>query len=281
MYNLKYQGGIKMFFDDVKNRRSVRTFDGLGITDKLLEDLKEYAASVSNPYGIPVSFDFLDAKDNDLSSPVLKGEELYVTAKVKKVENADVAYGYSFESLLMHAVNKGLGTVWIGGTMPRDKFEKACNLADDEIMPCVSPIGFAADKMGVKEVLMRKGVKADFRYAFEELFFKNDFNTPLTEDEAEKMGIFSALEAVRLAPSAVNKQPWRVVVTDNAVHFYEKKDRGYDNGTYDLQKVDLGIAINHFDFECKDGGKTLSFKVSNPGIAMPGDNYEYIASFEF
>ena len=108
MYNLNYQGGIKMYFDDVKNRRSVRTFDGLGITAKLLEDLKEYAASVSNPYGIPVTFDFLDAKDNDLSSPALKGEELYVTAKVKKVENADVAYGYSFESLLMHAVNKGL-----------------------------------------------------------------------------------------------------------------------------------------------------------------------------
>ena len=39
--------------------------------------------------------------------------------------------------------------------------------------------------------------------------------------------------------------------------------------------------FNHFDFECKEGGKTLSFKVSNPGIAMPGDNYEYIASFEF
>ena len=270
-----------MYFDDVKSRRSVRTFDGLGITDKLLDDLKAYADTIENPYGIPVTFDFLDAKENDLSSPVLKGEELYVTAKAKKGENVDVAYGYSFESLLMYAVNKGLGTVWIGGTMPRDKFEKACGLKEDEIMPCVSPIGFAAEKMGVKEVLMRKGVKADSRYDFTELFFKNDFNTPLTENEASEMGIYSALEAVRLAPSAVNKQPWRVVVKDNAVHFYEKKDRGYDNGTYDLQKVDLGIAINHFDFEYRDNGKTLIFKISDPNIVLPGDNYEYIASYEF
>ena len=186
-----------MYFDDVKNRRSVRTFDGLGITDKLLEDLKEYAASVSNPYGIPVTFDFLDAKDNDLSSPVLKGEELYVTAKVKKVENADVAYGYSFESLLMHAVNKGLGTVWIGGTMPREKFETASNLSKNEVMPCISPIGVTAKSMSLKEGLMRKDVKADKRFDFNKLFFEGGFKNGMSEDRAEELGLKRALEAVR------------------------------------------------------------------------------------
>ena len=32
-----------------------------------------------------------------------------------------------------------VGTVWIGGTMPRDKFESASGLSENEIMPCVSP----------------------------------------------------------------------------------------------------------------------------------------------
>ncbi len=267
-----------MFLEDVKNRRSVRTFDGKGLGAEILDDLKEYAKNIVNPYNIPVEFAFLNAKEHDLSSPVLSGEKEYITAKVKKGANADVAYGYSFEDLLMYAVSKNLGTVWIGGTMPREKFEKASNLADDEIMPCVSPVGYAADKMGMKEVLMRKGVKADSRFDFGELFFKDSFDTPLTESEAKDLGIFTALEAVRLAPSAVNKQPWRVVVNEAGAHFYEKKDRGYDNGTYDLQKVDLGIALYHFENQCREEGKQLIFKIVNPEIENPGKT-EYIASF--
>lgn len=269
-----------MFFDDVKNRRSVRTFDGEGLTQEELKDLQAYSTSIVNPYNIPIEFVFLNKEDHDLSSPVLSGEKHYISAKVKKGVNADVAYGYSFEELLMYAESKGIGSVWIGGTMPRDKFEAASNLQADEIMPCMSPIGYQADKMGVKEVLMRKGVKADTRFDFSDLFFKGDFNTPLTQDEAKECGILLALEAVRLAPSAVNKQPWRVVVTESGVHFYEKKDRGYDNGTYDLQKVDLGIAMYHFENQCREEGKQLTFKLADPGIAIP-EKTEYIASYLF
>ena len=267
-----------MFIDDIKNRRSVRTFDGKGVSNEVIDDLKEYAGSIVNPYNIPVEFVFLDKDAHGLSSPVLSGETMYISAKVKKVEHADVAYGYSFEELLMYAAGKGLGTVWIGGTMPRDKFEKASDLKEDEIMPCMSPIGYAAAKMGVKEVLMRKGVKADSRYDFSELFFADSFDTPLTEEKANELGIKTALETVRLAPSAVNKQPWRVVVTQNAAHFYEKKDKGYDNGTYDLQKVDIGIALYNFENQCREDGKQVTFEIADPGISMP-EKTEYIASY--
>ncbi|SEA93887.1 hypothetical protein SAMN02910384_02796 [Pseudobutyrivibrio sp. ACV-2] len=267
-----------MFFDDVKSRRSVRTFDGKGLTAEVIEDLENYSKTTTNPYNIPITYTFLDAKEHGLSSPVLSGERCYVTAKIKKEKNADVAYGYSFEDFLMYAVSKNLGTVWIGGTMPRDKFEKASNLAEDEIMPCISPLGVPAEKMGVKEVLMRKGVKADSRFDFSDLFFKDSFDTPLSENDAKNIGIYSALEAVRFAPSAVNKQPWRAVVTESAIHFFEKKDRGYDNGVYDLQKVDVGIAMYHFERECKENGVNVSFTLSNPNISLP-ENTEYIASY--
>ena len=42
-------------------------------------------------------------------------------------------------------------------------------------MPCVSPLGYISKKMSVKETLMRKGVKADSRLDFEELFFGSEF----------------------------------------------------------------------------------------------------------
>lgn len=48
-------------------------------------------------------------------------------------------------------------------------------------MPCVSPLGVTASKMSIKESLMRKGVKADTRLGFKELFFNGNFDSPLDE----------------------------------------------------------------------------------------------------
>ena len=61
------------------------------------------------------------------------------------------------------------------------------------------------------------------RDAFSSLFHKDDFYTPLTKKDA---GIYSdALEAVRLAPSSLNCQPWRVVLNDEGLHFYKTKNK--------------------------------------------------------
>ena len=267
------------FLNDVKTRRSVRTFYGNDVAPEVLDKLREFAANVSNPYGIPIRFKFLNAAEYGLSSPVLSGEKLYVSAMMKKGEHAEEAYGYSFEALLVEAHKLGLGTVWIGGTMPREKFEKASELTDGELMPCVSPLGKAADKMGVKEALMRKGVGADKRFDFGDLFFKDNFETPLTEDEAKACGIYEALEAVRWAPSAVNKQPWRVVVSGNVAHVYERHDKGYINENYDLQKIDIGIALYRLEQGLIDAGKRAELVCNDPGLEMPA-NTDYVATFE-
>jgi hypothetical protein len=83
---------------------------------------------------------------------------------------------------------------------------------------------------------------------------------------------------VRWAPSAVNKQPWRVIVTDNGCHFYEKRDRGYSGEkTGDLQKIDVGIALCHFMMGMEEHGDKPCLAVDNPGLEVP-ENVEYIAT---
>ncbi|MBQ3797382.1 MAG: nitroreductase [Butyrivibrio sp.] len=268
------------FLELARSRRSVRTFDGKEPDTAMIKELKEFSEEITNPYGIPVKFVFLYKDEHKLSSPVLTGEKLYVAAIVDKGQYAEEAYGYSFEALLMRAHELGLGTVWIGGTMPRDKFENAAGLSTNQIMPCISPVGKAANKMSVKETLMRKGVKADSRFKFVEMFFDGDFDTPLTVSGAMDKGIYNALECVRLAPSAVNKQPWRVVVTDRMAHFYEKHDKGYITPDYDLQKIDLGIAMYHFEKDLALDGRKAALEIENPGISTPSD-VDYVASYKW
>lgn len=145
---------------------------------------------------------------------------------------------------------------------------------DSEVMPAVTPLGYPAAKKSVRESLMRKAIKADNRLAFETLFFRNTFQEPLSPESAGRFR--EALEMVRLAPSAGNKQPWRAVVCDNVVHFYEKRTMS-PNALGDIQKVDIGIALAHFALTMEESGVDAAFFADDPGVGRDIDT-EYIIS---
>ena len=260
----------------IRNRRSVRTFDGAALRREDARRIIDFAEKVENPYDIPITWKLLDAKKNGLSSPVIVGTDTFIAGKLRRVPHAEEAFGYTFEKVVLFALGLGVGTTWIAGTMDRGAFEKAMDLADGEVMPCVSPLGYPAGKMSLRESVMRRGVKADSRSAFGEVFFDGSFERPLTTEAAGELA--AALEAVRLAPSAVNKQPWRVVVCGGKAHFYEKRSRGYDDGSWDIQKIDMGIALCHFALAAEEAGHPVAFEIADPGIAVPNGT-GYIASF--
>ena len=257
----------------VRERRSVRTFDGRELTETDKDKLCTFINTIDNPYELPIEFKLLPK----MSCPVVVGTDLYIGAKMKDAPHMNEAFGYAFETLVLHAQSLGIGTVWIGGTMDRGAFEKAMELAEDEVMPCVSPLGYPAEKMSVREKMMRAGVKADSRFSFGEIAFQNSFDTPLTADAAGKL--FLPIETVRLAPSAVNKQPWRIVITDDVVHFYLQRSKNCNGGRIDMQKIDIGIALCHFALTANEVGINTEFVIEEPNIPLK-DGMEYIASYK-
>ena len=195
----------------IKKRKSVRTFDGRPLSAEHLQALEAHIGSQKNPFGVSVTFRLLDTKAHGLSSPVILGEEKYLAAKVKRVPRYEIALGYSFEEACLYALSLGIGTVMLAASLNRSAFEKAINVGADEVMPVASPLGYPAEKKSMREKLMRKGIKADERLPFEQLFFEGDFSCPLSESDT----FAEALSMARLAPSAANKQPWRAVVIHN------------------------------------------------------------------
>ncbi len=260
----------------IMGRKSVRTFDGMPLRKEDRERLEAYIPTITNPFGIPVRFVLLDAERYGLSSPVLSGETLYVAGITNKAPYADAAFGFSFEKLVLFARSLGIGTTWIGGTMKRELFERAAGLSADERMPCVSPLGYPAKKRSVRETLMRRGIGADSRLPADKLFFDGawDVGLPLPK-QAE---IADLIEMVRWAPSAVNRQPWRIIVSERDYHFYEKRDKGYrGEKTGDMQKIDVGIALCHFVTGSEERGEKPEVLTADPGFAVP-ENAEYIAT---
>lgn len=262
--------------DMIRQRKSVRTFDGKPLTVDDRNKLAAYINELSNPFGVPVDFRILDAKEYKLSSPVIVGESAYLAAKVRRQEHFEIAYGYSFEKACLYALSLGIGTVMLAASLSRSAFEKAMNVQGDEVLPTASPLGYPAEKRSIRENLMRKGMKADERIAFSDLFFEGSFEKGLTKETAGEFA--EALEMARLAPSATNRQPWRAVVDGSRVHFYEQKSLK-DSALGDIQKVDVGIALAHFDLTMQENGKSGRFVFEDPGIRVP-EHVHYIVTFE-
>ena len=260
----------------IRSRRSIRTFDGKPLREEDAAGILAFASKVENPYQLPIEWRLLDKKKDNLSVPVIAGADSYIAGKMRRAPHAEEAFGYTFEKVVLYAQSLGVGTTWIAGTMDRKAFEHAMRLSEDEVMPCVSPLGYPAEKMSLRETMMRKGVKADSRLGFEKLFYDGSFEKPLIAENAGELQY--ALEMVRLAPSAVNGQPWRVVRCGDRVHFYEKRSKGMASDAWDIQKIDMGIALCHFELGAVESGLCPVLHMEDPGL--PGQNgLIYIASF--
>lgn len=267
----------------VAKRSSVRNYSEQEIEATKRTALGRFIETLENPFGKKVNFHYLNIENSTKKQKlgtygVIKGAKKYIGATLKLEPMSLEALGYEFEAVVLYLTHQGLGTCWLGGTFDRKGFANALEIEEGEILPIISPYGYAAEKKHIKEVVMRKFIKADQRKDWKELFFATDFQTSLSKEEAGELAF--PLEMVRLGPSASNKQPWRIVVEDRACHFYEYKTPGYSKVfKYDIQRVDMGIAAAHFDFAVKEKGILGHFKTDVPThIEMP-ENIEYAFSW--
>lgn len=94
-------------------------------------------------------------------------------------------------------------------------------------------------------------------------------------------GIDSRFEAVRLAPSGMNGQPWYFIVDGSAVHVYYKQSLGGLMGAmYHLTDLDVGIALCHMEVASEHEGKPFRFCVDKKNPPTPPKGFAYIGTVE-
>ncbi|HPN87619.1 MAG TPA: nitroreductase family protein, partial [Smithella sp.] len=149
----------------------------------------------------------------------------------------------------------------------------------DELMPTVSPVGYAAGRRSLTERLLRGFAGSDHRLPWPELFFSGNASTPLNVEVAGPYA--EALENVRLAPSASNKQPWRIIFepAQGAFLFYLSRSAGYRHlRDVSLQEIDMGIALCHFDLTVKALGIPGSWRQDDTAPKIK--SWEYMATWQ-
>ena len=269
--------------ETIRKRVSTRTYEPRKLSADDKEKILKEISQLTNPFGENVRIRLIEkntaANGEKLGTyGVIKGASTFLGVTTDKTEFGLVAAGYQFENLVLIATGMGLSTVWLAGTFSREQFEKAMDIQKDELFPAISPIGYAADKRSITENLMRKTMKSDMRKPWGELFFLDSFGNELSHEEADRYA--DPLEMLRLAPSATNAQPWRVVKKQNVYHFFETHKKNASEEEKMIKKVDLGIALSHFHQTALEQGLVGQFKkMDNTGINIP-ENTTYIISWE-
>lgn len=268
--------------ETIRKRTSIRTYDSKKLSENDKIQLMKEINQLTNPFGEEVRIHFIE-KDEATNGEklgtygVIKGAKTYLGVTTKKNELGLVAAGYQFENLVLIATNMGLATVWLAATFSRSQFEKAMDIREDELFPAVSPIGYAATKKSLTESLMRKTMKSDKRKPWNEIFFFDSFGASLSKEEAKEFA--NPLEMLRLAPSATNAQPWKVVKKNGAYHFFESHERNTKSEEIMIKMVDVGIALSHFHQTALEYGLEGKFeKINNLDIDLP-EYTNYIISW--
>lgn len=275
--------------DIIKSRSSWRTYKEEsmepGVKNKLEDFLNEKKVG---PFGSTARFTLIDLPGDSWKQRrkfgtygFIKGAQHYIAGAVSDGRLNLEDYAYLFEEIILYATYLNLGTCWLGGTFKRSEFAQIIDLKSEESLPAISPVGYIPNKRRLVGRVMRWAIKAKKRKPWEELFFIESFNTPMSEITNSQYMI--PLEMVRIAPSAKNKQPWRLVIEPDhkRVHFLvNKENEGEESGIHNYQRLDMGNAMCHFNLASQSIGLKGNFKHLPETIKYDKTKYAYSTTWQ-
>jgi nitroreductase len=255
--SIKYNQSI---LTTIKQRRSIRTYQQKAISSTDREALQQAANKLGNNL---FCFAWFERESSNHFAEwigtygVIKGAQAFVVGILCKdaecQKDTAIQFGYEFEQIVLKATELGLGTCWLGGIFNTAIFARGIDIEQNEKIVMLSPVGIPSEKKHLISKITSRAANSSTRKPWRELFFDSEITSSLSEEAA---GIYApALEMVRLAPSAVNSQPWRVIRSGSGFNFYASSTNYFALGRGGfLRYNDIGIAMAHFELACQELG---------------------------
>jgi hypothetical protein len=184
-----------------------------------------------------------------------------LVAFVGDMQSPDVqeALGYTGEGVILEATALGLATCWVGGFFSPGRAGAMAKVAANEQVLAVTPVGYAKEGSSLEERAMSRFGRNRQRRPLRELV------VGLAENERPAW-MRAALEAARLAPSAMNRQPWRFRVDRESITMSANSTL---NPTKLVSKrLDCGIAMLHVEIAALSSGAKGSWELlKSPQVA--------------
>jgi hypothetical protein len=245
----------------VARRHSRRAFDGTPVDSAQLDTLDAVCAGF-RPYPdartVLVRTPSVDVFQGVIGSygKVTGAPHLLLFIGDERSDTCDQHVGYAGQAAVLEATVLGLDTCWVGGFFNVARTSQLVDLAPGERVLAVSPLGHATEGLSLSERGMQSMAGAHKRKSVAQI-------APGSPGGGWRDWAVAAVETARLAPSAVNRQPWRfrcdagalVIARDSALEFPRVTKR-----------LDCGIAMLHAELGARATGVDGAWRELGNGL---------------
>lgn len=247
-------------------RRSVRKYKSQPISRAHMDAIRWFINELTPLNAIP--FDIIFFEDGELITKTFKGianmyskviapHYIAITSKEEPGHLENV--GFIGEQLIFKLTALGIGSCWLGRSIDKNVFNKIAPIKTDQSHIILISFGYAEENLSPISKRNRLNINQ-----FVQGEIKEDF--------------IPILNALRIAPSAVNSQPWRIIVEENTMHLYMKtKNFISEKILAKLNLVDMGIGLCHMVKTAEELGFNTCLKKHE---LLPIKDFKYIISME-
>jgi nitroreductase len=245
-------------YEAIFRRKSIRKYKEEEIPEWILNNIDKFEEDAINICpDIRVKWKIFQAEDKKVKGMFQVKAPYYLALYSEVLEGYRENAGCLMEqlSLLLHTL--GIGSCYQGGAHLSHDEE------DQMEMVMIMAFGYPAEplereKVDFKRLAMKKILKCQ--------------NPP------GKLQM-KLLEPARLAPSAMNQQPWHFVVTENRIHLFVKKPGrvGYRK-QLDWNLFDAGITLSHMLITADDLWLDVEYQKLDSILEKDFRNYLYVGS---
>lgn len=225
----------------IEDRHAVRSYDASRhLTNNDITTIRNAIEEAQSPFGGDVvvtlhKFD-LEGKQTPSTYGSVSGANWFMLVGFPEDKDSMLSAGFRQAQVALKIFSMGLGTNWMTDTFKGSQFIEAAQFPDSTPLHVIMPVGYPAEKQRLVEKLTHKVLGSGSRKPFDALFFSGNFDKPV--DKASPF--YMPLEYMRSAPSAYNKQPWRALVDDKRIFFYQEPSRD--------SLIGMGIGLAQFYF---------------------------------
>ncbi len=212
---------LKVLKEKIYSRKSVRKYKPIKVDEQTLEKILEFCKNIKPLFpDIKVKTEITEKQRVRCILPWKTEQVLTIFSENKQgyLENV----GFMFQQLDLYLQYLGLGSCWLGmGSLK--------NYTPEKEYEFVIMLAFGVPD----EPIARESVEEFKRKSLSEISDSLD----------------DRLECARLAPSAINSQPWFFVHNGEIIHAYQKDNAFKRLILAKKNQIDMGIALSHIYIE--------------------------------
>lgn len=233
-------------------RKSVRKFVKEPLEASVLEDVKEQITKLE-PLFQDIKTEVVVLGEKEIGGIFSIKAPHYLAIYSQEKEGHLLNAGYLLQQLDLYLSKQEIGTVWLGLGKPQE------NLKAKDALPYVMTLAFGK----ANETVHRSSI--------------SEFKRKAAAEISSVSGQEKLVEAVRLAPSSTNNQPWYLKGSEEEMSVYCKKMSMVKNTFFPLGKklisIDMGIALCHLKIAALHFEKDIEFTKDNKSSIK---DYEYV-----